>query len=97
MPYGKVSCDYCNVLNNVLRISPGRWSTITSIHFIEGTREKDRQVQFGFIARLLVDPAVHKLHAVSLRPLDLLPVYHHTKVTFSAAPGSAIWVSWEAS
>lgn len=78
-------------------ISPSHWSTIISMHFIVGTREKDRQVQFRFIARLLIDPAVHKLHTVSLRPLDLLPVYHHTKVTFSAAPGSAIWASWEAS
>lgn len=82
---------------NILLISPSRWSTIISMHFIVGTREKDRQVQFRFIARLLIDPAVHKLHTVSLRPLDLLPVYHHTKVTFSAAPGSAVWASWEAS
>lgn len=86
-----------NVLNNVLLISPSHWSTIISMHFIVGTREKDRQVQFRFIAHLLIDLAVRKLHTVSLRPLDLLPVYHHTKVTFSAAPGSAIWASWEAS
>lgn len=65
--------------------------------FRVGSGEEDRQVQFGFIAGLLIDLAVHKLHAVSLRPPDLLPVYHHTKVTFSVAPGSAIWASWEAS
>lgn len=40
---------------NILLISPSRWSTIISMHFIVGTREKDRQVQFRFIARLLID------------------------------------------
>lgn len=87
-----------NVQNNVHLILPSHWSTIISMHFLVGTREKDRQVQFRFIACLLIDPTVHKLHTVSLlQPLDLLPVYHHTKVTFSAAPGSAIWASWDAS
>lgn len=54
-------------------------------------------MQFRFTACLFIDPAVHMLHAVSLQPMDSLPVYHHTKVTFSVAPGSAIWVSREAS
>lgn len=88
--YGKVSW---------LLISPCHWKAIISMHFIVGTREGDRRrrMQFRFMARLLIDLAVHKLHTVSLRPLDLLPVYRHAKVTFSAAPGSAIWASWEAS
>lgn len=59
---------------------------------IADTRQKERQVRLRFIEGLLIDPAVHRLHTVSLQPLDLLPVYYCTKVTFSAAHGSLYWL-----